>query len=55
MRLAVLGATGPSGQALVTQALEKGHEVTAIVRNAARMIITHEKLKVSIKEENLLY
>jgi putative NADH-flavin reductase len=32
MRLAVLGATGSVGRALVTQALAAGHEVTALVR-----------------------
>ena len=50
MKLVVLGATGPSGQALVAQALEADHEVTAIVRSAARMTITHANLKVSITE-----
>ncbi|MEO3785231.1 SDR family oxidoreductase [Actinocorallia sp. B10E7] len=33
MRIAVLGATGGTGQHLVRQALDAGHHVTAIVRN----------------------
>jgi putative NADH-flavin reductase len=32
MRLAILGATGGVGRVLVTQALEAGHKVTALVR-----------------------
>jgi putative NADH-flavin reductase len=32
MKITVFGATGPTGQALVRQALSKGHEVTAYVR-----------------------
>ncbi|XP_072018855.1 flavin reductase (NADPH)-like [Amphiura filiformis] len=46
MKLVILGATGPSGQCLVMQALEAGHEVTAIVRNQAKITTKHEKLKV---------
>lgn len=32
MKLLVLGAAGPTGRELVSQALEQGHEVTAFVR-----------------------
>jgi putative NADH-flavin reductase len=32
MRLLILGATGPTGRELVSQALEQGHEVTAFAR-----------------------
>ena len=32
MKLLVLGATGPTGRELVSQALEQGHEVTAFAR-----------------------
>ena len=32
MRLAILGATGSVGRVLVTEALEAGHQVTALVR-----------------------
>ena len=34
MRLAVLGATGSTGRHVTEQALARGHEVTAIVRNS---------------------
>src|ERR1700683_1269948 len=33
MRITVLGATGGTGRHLVTQALERGHQVDAIVRD----------------------
>ena len=33
MKILVFGATGPSGQRLVQQALSQGHEVTAFARN----------------------
>ena len=35
MKLLVFGASGPTGTQLVSQALEQGHEVTALVRNSA--------------------
>ncbi|MGX6603309.1 NAD(P)-dependent oxidoreductase [Micromonosporaceae bacterium Da 78-11] len=34
MRITLFGATGGTGRALVTQALERGHDVTAVVRSA---------------------
>lgn len=46
MKILVLGATGPTGQCLVTQALDAGHEVTAVVRTPSKMTIIHDKLKV---------
>ena len=46
MKLLIFGATGGTGRALVEQALHEGHEVTAFVRNPAKMTTQHEKLKV---------
>ncbi|TNN60151.1 Flavin reductase (NADPH) [Liparis tanakae] len=46
MKIAVLGATGQTGQYLVNQALQQGHTVTAIVRNPGKLAVHHEKLKV---------
>ncbi|KAM9547250.1 flavin reductase (NADPH)-like isoform 3-T4 [Salvelinus alpinus] len=46
MKIAVLGATGQTGQYLVNQALQQGHAVTAIVRNPGKLTVQHEKLKV---------
>lgn len=47
MRLLIVGATGGTGRELVQQALERGHEVTAFVRNPARLPIRHERLAVA--------
>ena len=46
MKLFVLGATGPTGLQIVQQALAQGHEVTAFVRDAARLPFTDKNLKV---------
>lgn len=46
MKIAVLGATGQTGQQLVNQALQQGHIITAIVRNPSKLAINHENLKV---------
>ena len=46
MKIAVFGATGGTGNEIVKQALEAGHEVTAFVRDAARLSIQNEKLTV---------
>jgi len=35
-----------NGRQLVEQALQQGHEVTAFVRNPAKMTTQHEKLKI---------
>ncbi len=39
MRLTIFGATGATGTCLVRQALAAGHEVTAVVRDPARMTV----------------
>ncbi|HEV8095557.1 MAG TPA: NAD(P)H-binding protein, partial [Burkholderiales bacterium] len=48
MRLLILGATGPTGRNLVDQALAAGHDVTALVRNASRLTVTHPRLAVAV-------
>lgn len=37
MKIAVIGANGRSGSFIVKEAVERGHEVTAIVRNSAKV------------------
>jgi putative NADH-flavin reductase len=45
-RLLVLGATGGTGSALVAQALEQGHIVTALVRDPSRFGMKSDRLRV---------
>jgi uncharacterized protein YbjT (DUF2867 family) len=40
MQLTIFGATGGVGQQAVTQALDAGHKVTAVVRDPARLPVT---------------
>ncbi|KOS64420.1 NAD(P)-dependent oxidoreductase [Lysinibacillus agricola] len=37
MKIAVIGATGKAGQTIVEEALQRGHDVTAIVRSASKV------------------
>ncbi|WP_336784669.1 NAD(P)-dependent oxidoreductase [Paenibacillus sp. MMO-177] len=48
MKIAVVGATGKAGQFIVKEALSRGHEVTAVVRNRAK--VTEEGVQVIEKE-----
>lgn len=48
MRIAVFGATGGTGRHVVFQALEAGHEVTALVRDPAAFRVWHERLEVVV-------
>lgn len=48
MKLLLLGATGPTGRHLLDQALDAGHDVTALVRNARRLAIRHPRLAAVI-------
>ena len=47
-RILVLGATGPMGVQVVSQALEQGHQVTAFVRKPARLRIEADRLRVVV-------
>jgi len=46
MRLALFGATGLTGGLVLSQALEQGHEVTALVRDPSRVSMSHPRLTV---------
>ena len=52
MKVLILGSTGRTGQELVKQAIDQGHEVTAFVRDPTKMNLSHEKL--TIAEGNIL-
>ena len=44
MKLVIFGATGKTGLEAVKQSLEKGHQVTAFVRDPTRMPVEHDGL-----------
>ncbi|HSK66261.1 MAG TPA: SDR family oxidoreductase [Anaerolineales bacterium] len=46
MKLTIFGASSSSGRLVVEKALAAGHEVTAFVRDPAKLGITNESLKV---------
>ncbi|TDX01427.1 NAD(P)-dependent oxidoreductase [Dinghuibacter silviterrae] len=46
MNIALIGASGFVGSNLLTEALSRGHHVTAIVRNPEKITITHPNLTV---------
>ncbi|HWP36245.1 MAG TPA: SDR family oxidoreductase [Gemmatimonadales bacterium] len=45
-KILVLGATGGTGQQVVLQGLEQGHEVTAFVRSPERLTAKSDRLRV---------
>ena len=50
MKLVVFGGSGQTGLPLLEQALQKAHEVTAIVRDPSKLpndILANEKLNVA--------
>ena len=46
MKIALIGATGFVGEAILTEALNRGHQVTALVRNPSKITIANPLLKV---------
>ncbi len=52
MKLAIFGATGGTGTELVKQALERGHSVTALVRNLAQLADKGDGLTVMTGDIN---
>jgi len=48
MKLAIFGSTGKTGIEIVRQALEKGHIVTAFVRDPDRMQIVDDRLQLVV-------
>jgi len=46
MKIALFGATGHLGQGILEEALARGYDVTAIVRDPARLAQRNDKLKV---------
>lgn len=48
MRISVLGATGGTGQAIVRQALARGHQVRALVRRPEGLPVSDPRLEVVV-------
>jgi putative NADH-flavin reductase len=46
MKIALIGATGFVGSAILKEALDRDHEVRAIVRNPEKLKVKHERLSV---------
>jgi len=46
MKIALLGATGHIGGALLNEALQRGHEVVTVVRDPSRLALTNPKLSI---------
>ncbi len=46
MKIILFGATGQTGKIFLNLALERGHEVTALVRDANKISVSHENLKI---------
>ena len=46
MKIALYGATGNVGSRLLAEALRRGHDVTAVVRDPARLSVTDPRLTV---------
>lgn len=46
MKIALIGASGFVGTAILKEALDRGHQVTAIVRNPENITLANDQLKV---------
>jgi putative NADH-flavin reductase len=45
-RVVVFGATGPTGQLIVADGLDRGHHVTVLARSPEKLAVRHERLAV---------
>ncbi|WP_099351532.1 NAD(P)-dependent oxidoreductase [Fredinandcohnia onubensis] len=50
MKVGIIGASGKAGSLILNEAVERGHEVTAIVRDASKV----QNVQVSVIEKNVL-
>lgn len=58
MKVAIIGASGFIGSAILNEALSRGHDITAIVRNPEKVTVSDPRLNVKkgdvIKEEEVV-
>ncbi len=47
MNILIVGSTGASGRAVLSELLQRGHHVTAFARNPSSITETHERLRVA--------
>jgi NAD(P)-dependent dehydrogenase (short-subunit alcohol dehydrogenase family) len=47
-KLLLLGATGLTGQQLLAQAIEQGHDITALVRNPSKLTVERARVRIVI-------
>ena len=52
MRIAIVGASGNIGSRITQEALSRGHDVTAIVRNPEK--VTEESVSLTVREGDVL-
>ncbi|MFB0830856.1 NAD(P)-dependent oxidoreductase [Brevibacillus laterosporus] len=50
MKIAIIGATGRAGKLIMQEALQRGHEVTAIVRDASKL---DQNQKVAVLQKDI--
>jgi putative NADH-flavin reductase len=53
MKIAIFGATGTIGREVTLEALERGHDVTAVLRDPARLDLRQKRL-ATVKGDVLL-
>jgi len=46
MKIAIFGATGGTGKELVKQTLERGHEITALVRDPQKLSVSDQRVNI---------
>lgn len=50
MKIGIIGATGRAGNVIMQEALQRGHEVTAIVRDATKLGQSNQKVAILQKD-----
>jgi len=48
MKFLLIGATGPTGEAIVKQGLAQGHDITALVRDASKVAVSNPHLRLVV-------
>src|SRR6266566_3932782 len=46
-KLLLLGATGLTGRQLLSQAIEQGHDITALVRDPGKLTVERARLRIA--------